>query len=71
LLEADALESDARFQGIVQAEVRGTLVLGTRVWTAEEDDLARTLPPEETPRRTGRRLTAVYDRRRVLGVSRR
>jgi hypothetical protein len=34
----------------------GTLVAGTRLWTAEEDDLVRTLPVKEAARRTGRTL---------------
>jgi hypothetical protein len=50
-------------------KARGTLVPGTRVWTPEEDDLARTLPPEETAQRTGRSVVAVRIRRRVLGVA--
>jgi hypothetical protein len=37
-------------------------------WSPEEDELARTLPPEEVARRTGRTLTAVYNRRIDLGV---
>jgi hypothetical protein len=40
-----------------------------RPWTPEEDELARTLPPEEVARRTRRSRTAVYVRRYVLGVS--
>jgi hypothetical protein len=36
---------------------------GPGAWTAEEDELARTLPPAEAARRTGRPLTAVYRRR--------
>src|SRR5262245_63743639 len=35
-------------------------------WTAEEDDLVRTLPAREAAERTGRSLTAVYSRRGVL-----
>jgi hypothetical protein len=47
---------------------RGTLVPGTIPWTAEEDQLLKTLPPEEVARRTGRTLTAIYTRRRRLGM---
>jgi hypothetical protein len=35
---------------------RGTLVPGTVPWTAEEEELVRTLPAEEVARRTGRSL---------------
>lgn len=48
---------------------RGTLVPGTNLWTAEEDDLVRTLPPAEAAEATGRTLTAVYARRRELKLS--
>ena len=47
---------------------RGTLVPGTRLWTAEEDDLVQTLPAKEAAERTGRTLEAVYSRRSELGV---
>ena len=47
---------------------RGTLVLGTILWTLEEDELVRTLPTREAVRRTGRTLSAVNVRRRRLGV---
>ncbi|HEY7158207.1 MAG TPA: hypothetical protein VH575_29915 [Gemmataceae bacterium] len=47
---------------------RGTLVPGTIVWTAEEDEMVRTLPTPEAVRRTGRTLSAVKARRRRLGV---
>lgn len=47
---------------------RGTLVPGTIPWTAEQDELLRTLPAVEVARRTGRSLTAVYARRSKLGV---
>jgi hypothetical protein len=49
-------------------KARGTLVPGTRLWTAEEDELVRTLPRGEAARRTGRTLAAVTDRRRLLGL---
>jgi hypothetical protein len=39
-----------------------------RAWTPKEDRLVRTLPAAEAVRRTGRTLTAVYDRRSLLGV---
>src|SRR5579885_999078 len=42
---------------------RGTLVPGTIPWTAELDELVRTLPAEEVARRTGRSLSAVRGRR--------
>jgi hypothetical protein len=38
-------------------------------WTPAEDELVRTLPPAEVARRTGRTPGAVYQRRRILGVS--
>jgi hypothetical protein len=47
---------------------RGTLVPGTIPWTAEQDELVRTLPAEDAARRTGRSLVAVYKRRFRLGV---
>jgi hypothetical protein len=47
---------------------RGSLVPGTVVWSAEEDELVRTLPAEEVVRRTGRSLIAVYARRSRLKV---
>jgi hypothetical protein len=40
---------------------------GWRRWTAAEDEWVRTLPPQEVARRTGRSLTAVYNRRSTLG----
>jgi hypothetical protein len=46
----------------------GTLVPGTVPWTAEDDELVRTLPAEEAVRRTGRSVFAVYARRHKLGV---
>jgi hypothetical protein len=45
---------------------RGALVPGTRVWTEEEDELVRTLPPAEVAEKTGRTLVAVRIRRRLL-----
>src|SRR5262249_52040036 len=39
-----------------------------RPWTAEEDELVRTLPAKEVVARTGRTLNAVYDHRRELGL---
>jgi hypothetical protein len=47
---------------------RGACVPGTIPWTAEEDELVRTLPAEEVVRRTGRSLIAVYTRRIRLRV---
>jgi hypothetical protein len=47
---------------------RDALVPGTVPWTAEEDELVRTLPAEEVVRRTGRSLIAVYTRRSRLRV---
>ena len=41
---------------------------GTRLWTPEEDELVRTLRPPEAALRTGRTLSAVVSRRRVLGL---
>jgi NUMOD3 motif len=37
-------------------------------WTAEEDELLRSLPAREVVQRTGRTLTAVYNRRIDLGL---
>ena len=37
-------------------------------WSAGEDALARALRPKEAAAATGRTLTAVYDRRRLLGL---
>ena len=48
--------------------LRGIVPPGTIVWTAEEDELIRTLPADEVVRRTGRSLIAVYPRRNRLGV---
>jgi hypothetical protein len=39
-----------------------------RAWTPQEDDLVRSLPAAEVAARTGRTLTAVCDRRSLLGV---
>ena len=50
---------------------RGT---GTRrvpvTWTAQEDQLVRTLPAKEVAERTGRKLPEVYRRRYQLGIRR-
>ena len=43
---------------------RGTMVPGTKVWTAEEDELVRKLPVEQAAKKTGRSLSAVYARRK-------
>jgi len=37
-------------------------------WTEQEDALVRTLPGKEVAKRTERKLRAVYDRRRALGM---
>ena len=37
-------------------------------WSSEEDELLRTLPAGEVVQQTGRTLTAIYHRRRVLGL---
>jgi hypothetical protein len=37
-------------------------------WSAEEDELVRTLPAPEVVKRTGRTIPAIYARRRQLGV---
>src|SRR5262249_8361084 len=47
---------------------RGTLVPGTEPWTAEEDEAVRTMTPADAVEATGRPLTAVWARRRVLGL---
>lgn len=41
---------------------------GALPWTAEDDELVRTLPPAEAARRTGHPLRSVYRRRRALGL---
>jgi hypothetical protein len=40
-----------------------------RLWTPEEDELARALTPAEAARRTGRTVEAVYSRRSALRAS--
>jgi hypothetical protein len=40
-----------------------------RIWTADEDELARTLPPAEAAARTGRTLGSVYSRRGALEMA--
>jgi len=40
------------------------MVPGTKVWTAEEDELVRKLPVEQAAKKTGRSLSAVYARRK-------
>jgi hypothetical protein len=42
----------------------------SRRWTAREDELVRTLSPEEATDQTGRTAGAVYQRRYLLGVAR-
>jgi hypothetical protein len=37
-----------------------------RAWTGREDELVRALPAREAARRTGRTITAVYQRRANL-----
>jgi hypothetical protein len=39
-----------------------------RAWSADEDELLRALPAQDVARRTGRTLTAVYNRRVDLGL---
>ena len=39
-----------------------------RLWTAEEDELVRTLKAVEAAEKTGRTLRAIYLRRNKLGV---
>jgi hypothetical protein len=48
---------------------RGTMAPGTKVWTAEEDELVRKLLVEEAAKKTGRSLSAVSARRKRLRVS--
>jgi hypothetical protein len=52
----------------MHTDAGGTLVPGTRVWTAEEDAVVKTLPAEEAARKIGRSVSAVYSRRRRLGM---
>ena len=47
------LSAETRRKMSVAHKARGTLVPGTRLWTAEEDELVRTLPRGEA---AGRRL---------------
>jgi hypothetical protein len=49
---------------------RVALVPGTVPWTAEEDELVRTLPAEEVVRRTGRSLSGVYAAKSAKGAGR-
>ncbi len=44
-------------------------VVHLKYWTAEEDELVRTLPPEIVAKRTGRSIKSVYTRRTTLGVT--
>jgi hypothetical protein len=46
---------------------RGALVPGTEVWTADEDELVKSLPVEEVVKRRRRTLKSVYAWRRRLG----
>jgi hypothetical protein len=48
---------------------RGTLVPGTRMWTAKEDEMVKTLPAVEAAKKTGRSLLAVNARRKRLRAS--
>jgi hypothetical protein len=41
-----------------------------RRWSAAEDELVRTMTPQEAARRTGRTVVAVWSRRAKLGVNR-
>jgi hypothetical protein len=41
---------------------------GPGAWTAQQDDLVRTLSPAEAARKTGRPLGAIYKRRQRLRV---
>jgi hypothetical protein len=50
---------------------RGARRRSCRPWTQREEELVRTLGPAEAARRTGRTMTAVYQRRRDLGLARR
>jgi hypothetical protein len=61
-------DDEARRKMSAAHKARGTLVPGTKLWTAEEDDLVRRLAAGEAAARTGRSLIAVYSRRRELGV---
>ena len=61
-------DEEARQKMSEAAKGRGSLVPGTKLWTAGEDELVRTLPAKEVAARTGRTLGAVYDRRRELGM---
>jgi hypothetical protein len=47
---------------------RGTMVPGTIPWTAEEDELVKTLPGAGAAKKTGRSLSAVYRRRHRLKI---
>jgi hypothetical protein len=57
---AKLLDRRRRGQPMVPPRRRG------RSWLSEEDELVRTLPPQEAAERTGRTLRAVYERRNVL-----
>jgi hypothetical protein len=47
---------------------RGSKPPGGPLWKRSEDKLVRALPPQEVARRTGRTLSAVWARRRALGL---
>jgi hypothetical protein len=52
-----------------KALASGRPALPPRRWTTAEDDLVRSLTPEEAAAKTGRSLRAVYARRACLGVA--
>jgi hypothetical protein len=58
--------AEAKAKMSATRKARGTLVPGTRLWTAEEDEMARTLPPAEVARQSGRSVAAVWIRRGVV-----
>jgi hypothetical protein len=61
-------EVRARIKAAMAARLARGEVPNGRAWTRAEDRMVRTLPVDEAARRTGRTLTAVYKRRRKLGV---
>jgi hypothetical protein len=58
--------AEARHKLSLTHKQRGSLVPGTKLWTAAEDHQVRTLPPRDAAAATGRTLNAVYARRREL-----
>jgi hypothetical protein len=61
-------ETRAKMSAAGKRRAAEGFVLHGRVWTADEDELVRTLPPAEVAARTARTISSVYSRRVALGV---